>query len=149
MGAFATVTIPLDFTSPGSSGAALREGETSAGSTEVAITPTGLTLKLQLPGNLRALTSRLRGQGLAVPETVGVSVPVRAMGIPDLVPNVEHLLQTLNESGEVFGAQMDGDNVTAQVKPTSNKGLYRLFYAIIHEGLMPQDTPTLPALRGL
>jgi hypothetical protein len=27
--------------------------------------------------------------------------------------------------------------------------MYRIFYSLIHEGLMPQDTPTLPAMRGL
>jgi len=149
MGAFATVTIPLDLSKPGSAGLALFEAERTAGSTDAEVTSTGLTLKFHMPGNLKALGSRLKSAGFTLPETVRVSVPIRALGIPDLIPNVEHLVQTLDESGEVSDARIEGDAVTASTTPSSNKGMYRIFYSLIHEGLMPQDTPTLPAMRGL
>ncbi len=148
MGAFATVTIPLDLTAPGAAAAALGEARNSAGSVDAAVTNDGLTLKLQMPGNIRSLVGRLTALGFPKPAEVGVSVPVRSLAIPDLVPNVQHLLTTLNESGEVSNARIEGDAVIATTGPTS-KGLYRIFHALLHEGLIAQDTPTLPALRGL
>ena len=148
MGAFATVTIPLNLTRPGAAALALEEAEGAAGAVDAAVTNDGLSLKLQMPGNIRSLMARLRGLGFATPDAVGVSVPVRSLAIPEIVPNVQHLLTALNESGEVMDARLEGDAVIATTGPTS-KGLYRIFYALIHEGLIAQDTPTLPALRGL
>ncbi len=148
MGAFATVTIPLDLTPPGAIALALEEAEASAGSVEAAATSAGLMLKLQLPGNLRSLMGRLNALGFATPATLEVSVPVRSLAIPDLVPNIGHLLAALNTSGEVTNARIEGDAVIATTGPTS-KGLYRIYHALLHEGLIAQDTPTLPALRGL
>jgi hypothetical protein len=148
MGAFATVTIPLDLSRPGLAALALAEAERSAGSTDAAVTGEGITVKLQMPGNIRSLMGRLSELGLTTPAEVGVSVPVRSLAIPDLIPNVQHLLTTLNESGEVSNARIEGDAVIATTRPTS-KGLYRIFYALLHEGLIAQDTPTLPAIRGL
>ncbi len=148
MGAFATVTIPLDLSRPGIAALALAEAQNTAGSTDAALTGEGLSLKLQMPGNLRSLVGRLGALGLDTPAEVGVSVPVRSLAIPDLVPNVQHLLTALNESGEVRDARIEGDAVIATTGPTS-KGLYRIYHALFHEGLMAQDTPTLPAIRGL
>jgi hypothetical protein len=148
MGAFATVTIPLDLTRPGIAALALAEAQNSAGSTDAALTADGLSLKLQMPGNLRSLIGRLKALDLTTPAKVGVSVPVRSLAIPDLIPNVQHLLTTLNESGEVTDARIEGDAVIATTGPTS-KGLYRIYHALLHEGLIAQDTPTLPAIRGL
>jgi hypothetical protein len=148
MGAFATVTIPLDLSRPGIAALALAAAENSAGSTDATVSSEGLTLKLQMPGNIRSLLDRLRALDLTTPAEVGVSVPVRSLAIPELVPNVQHLLTTLNESGEVSNARIEGDAVIATTGPTS-KGLYRIFHALLHEGLIAQDTPTLPALRGL
>ena len=148
MGAFATVTIPLDLSRPGIGPLALEEARNAAGSVDAAITGDGLRLKLQMPGNIRSLLGRLGALGLTTPPEVGVSVPVRSLAIPDLVPNVQHLLTTLNESGEVTNARIEGDAVIATTGPTS-KGLYRIFHALLHEGLIAQDTPTLPAIRGL
>jgi hypothetical protein len=148
MAAFATVTIPLDLTRPGAAALALEEAETSAGSVDAAVTSDGITMKLSMPGNLRALCARLREVGFPTPAEVSVSVPVRSLAIPELVPNVQHLLTTLNESGEVANARIEGDAVIATTGPTS-KGLYSIYHALLHEGLIAQDTPTLPALRGL
>ena len=97
MGAFATVTIPLDLSRPGIAALALAEAENSAGSTDAAVTNDGLILKLQMPGNIRSLIGRLKALDLDTPAEVGVSVPVRSLAIPDLIPNVQHLLTTLNE----------------------------------------------------
>jgi hypothetical protein len=148
MGAFATVTIPLDLSRPGIAALALEAAQNSAGSTDAALTPDGLRLKLQMPGNIRSLVDRLVSLGIDPPAEVGVSVPVRSLAVPDLVPNVQHLLTTLNESGQVSDARIEGDAVIATTRPAS-KGLYRIFHALLHEGLIAQDTPTLPALRGL
>jgi hypothetical protein len=148
MGAFATVTIPLDLSQPGAAAAALAEAGASAGSTDWSTTPEGLTLKVQMPGNIRSLVNRLEAAGFDRPSTVSVAVPIRSLAIPDLVPNVQHLLTTLNESGEVDDARIEGDAVIARMGPRWT-GLYRIYHALLHEGLIAQDTPTLPALRGL
>jgi hypothetical protein len=148
MGAFATVTIPLDLSQPAAAAAALAEAETSAGSTDWSATADALTVKMQMPGNVKALVGRLEDAGFTRPTAVSVSVPIRSLAIPDLVPNVQHLLTTLNESGEVTDARIEGDAVIATMGPRWT-GLYRIFHALLHEGLIAQDTPTLPALRGL
>ena len=94
MGAFATVTIPLDLSRPGIAALALAEAQNSAGSTDAMVSDEGLTLKLQMPGNIRSLIGRLKALDLSTPAEVGVAVPVRSLAIPELVPNVQHLLTT-------------------------------------------------------
>lgn len=148
MGAFASLSIPLDLSRPGGGELALDAAGSSSGAIDAGVTPEGLTLKLQMPGNIGALMGRLRANGFATPDRIGVSVPVRSLAIPEKNPSAEHLVGVLNASGDVFDAQITGDSVTAFTGPTS-KGLYRIYHALIHEGLIAQDTPTLVALRGL
>lgn len=150
MGAFAALTIPLDLSRPGAGTLALAAAQSSAGSIDHAVDPgkNELHLKLQIPGNVTALMSRLASAGFIIPKKIGVSVPVKSLGIPNHTPNVPHMLEDLNASGAVSGAVMSGDTLTATTGPSS-KGLYQIFNALLHAGLIAQDTPTLVTLRGL
>jgi hypothetical protein len=150
MGAFAALTIPLDLSRPGAGTLALAAAQSSAGGTDarVDVERNELFLKLQLPGNLKSLMTRLASAGFIIPTAVHASVPVRSLGLPDSVPDIPHMLDELNATAEVDDAQMSGDTLTATIGPSS-KGLYNIFFALIHAGLIAQDTPTLVALRGL
>jgi hypothetical protein len=150
MGAFATLTIPLNLSRPGAGTLALAAAQSTAGSTEVAVDVqrNELTMKLQLPGNIKSLMTRLKSAGFAIPPKIEVVVPVRSLGLPEMRPDVPHMLAQINASPHVSEARLDGDVLTAHTGPSS-KGLYTIFWSLIHAGLMAQDTPTLPALRGL
>jgi hypothetical protein len=150
MGAFAALTIPLDLSRPGAGTLALAAAQSSAGSTGAAVDPAKneLHLKLQIPGNLTALMSRLASAGFAIPKKIKVSVPVRSLGIPNHVPDVPQMLHALNTGSAVSDATISGDQLIAMTGPSS-KGLYQIFNALLHSGLIAQDTPTLVALRGL
>lgn len=150
MGAFASLTIPLDLSRPGIADAVAAAAERSAGSTDAVVDTAAneLRMKLQLPGNLNSLMMRLAAAKVAIPLRIGVSVPVRSLSIPDTVPDTEHLLAELNASGIVSDATISGDTLTAMTTPSS-KGLYMIYLSLIHHGLMAQDTPTLVAIRGL
>ncbi len=150
MGAFAALIIPLDLSRPGAGTLALAAAQSTSGSTDVAVdvARNELTMKLQLPGNIKSIMTRLKAAGFAIPPRIAVSVPVRSLGLPQLVPDVPHMLAEINASGHVSGAQLEGDRLTAFTGPSS-KGLYTIFWSLIHAGLIAQDTPTLVALRGL
>ncbi len=150
MGAFAALTIPLDLSRPGATTLALAAAQSTAGSTDVGVDVVRnvLTMKLQLPGNIKSIMTRLKAAGFVVPQQIGVSVPVRSLGLPEMKPDVPHLLDELNSSGQISGAQFIGDQLTAMTG-ASSKGLYIMYWTLIHAGLMAQDTPTLVALRGL
>jgi len=141
------LTIPLELSNPAVASVALEAAECCAGGWDASASADGLRLKLQMPGNVRALMDRLRAAGIPTPDRIDVVVPVRSMGC-DVPPDIEHLLANLHNSGEVYDARVEGDNLVASTGPTS-RGLYRIYHSLIHEGLMPQDTPTLSALRGL
>jgi len=150
MGAFAALTIPLNLSRPGAVTLALAAAQSTAGSTDVAVDAqrNELTMKLQLPGNIKSIMTRLKAAGFAIPLKIRVVVPVRSLGLPEMRPDVPHMLAEINASGHVTDAVLDGDELTALTGPSS-KGLYRIFWSLIHAGLIAQDTPTLPALRGL
>jgi hypothetical protein len=150
MGAFAALTIPLDLSRPGAGTLALAAAQSTAGSTDVAVdvARNELTMKLQLPGNIKSIMTRLKSAGFAIPPRIGAVVPVRSLGLPEMRPDVPHMLAEINASGHVSEARLEGDTLTAVIGPSS-KGLYRIFWSLIHAGLIAQDTPTLVALRGL
>ena len=150
MGAFAALTIPLDLSRPGAGTLALAAAQSTSGSTDVAVDvpQNELTMKLQLPGNVKSIMTRLKSAGFAIPPRIGVSVPVRSLGLPEMTPDIPHLLAELNASGHVSAAQLVGDQLTAVTGPSS-KGLYTIYWSLLHSGLIAQDTPTLVALRGL
>jgi hypothetical protein len=150
MGAFAALTIPLDLSRPGGSTLALAAAQSSSGSTDVAVdvARNELTMKLQLPGNVKSLMTRLRSAGFAIPPRIQAVVPVRSLGLPETRPDVPHMLADINASGHVSEARLEGDTLTAIIGPSS-KGLYQIFWSLIHAGLIAQDTPTLVAIRGL
>jgi hypothetical protein len=58
------------------------------------------------------------------------------------------MLHALNTGSAVSDATISGDQLIAMTGPSS-KGLYQIFNALLHSGLIAQDTPTLVALRGL
>ncbi len=150
MGAFAALTIPLDLSRPGAGTLALAAAQSTAGSTDVTVDVARnvLTMKLQLPGNIKSLMTRLKAAEFPIPAQIHVAVPVRSLGLPEMLPDVPHMLGEINASGHVSGAQLSGDTLTAYTGPSS-KGLYAIYWQLIHAGLIAQDTPTLVALRGL
>jgi hypothetical protein len=150
MGAFAALTIPLDLSRPGGSTLALAAAQPTAGSTEVAVdvARNELTMKLQLPGNIKSLMTRLKTAGFAIPPRIAAVVPVRSLGLPEILPDVPHMLAEINASEHVSEARLEGDQLTAIIGPSS-KGLYQIYWSLLHAGLMAQDTPTLVAIRGL
>ncbi len=150
MGAFAALAIPLNLSRPGAGTLALAAAQSTAGSTDVAIDVANnvLTMKLQLPGNIKSLMTRLKAAGFAIPPKIAVSVPVRSLGLPEMKPDIPHMLAEINASGQVSDARLVGDTLTAATGPSS-RGLYKIYWSLIHAGLMAQDTPTLVALRGL
>lgn len=150
MGAFAALTIPLNLSRPGAGTLALAAAQSTAGSTDIAIDVAAnvLTMKLQLPGNIKSIMTRLKAAGFAIPPRIGVAVPVRSLGLPEMKPDVPHMLAGINASGEVSDARLVGDTLTATTGPSS-KGLYRIYLSLLHSGLIAQDTPTLVAIRGL
>jgi hypothetical protein len=150
MGAFAALRIPLNLSRPGAGTLALAAAQSTAGSTAVAVdvAHNELTMKLQLPGNIKSLMTRLKAAGFAIPPRIAVSVPVRSLGLPENKPDIPHLIAEINASGHVSDAQLVGDQLTALTGPSS-KGLYSIYWSLIHAGLIAQDTPTLVALRGL
>jgi len=150
LGAFAALTIPLDLSRPGAGTLALAAAQSTSGSTDVAVdvARNELTMKLQLPGNIKSIMTRLRAAGFAIPPKIHAVVPVRSLGLPEFRPDIAHLLAEINASPHVSEAQLDGGELSAIIGPSS-KGMYQIFWSLIHAGLIAQDTPTLPALRGL
>lgn len=150
MGAFAALTIPLDLSRPGAGTLALAAAQSTSGSTDVAVdvARNELTLKLQLPGNIKSTMTRLKAAGFAIPPKIHAVVPVRSLGLPEFRPDIPHMLAEINASPHVSEAELDGGELSAIIGPSS-KGLYQIFWSLFHAGLIAQDTPTLPALRGL
>jgi hypothetical protein len=150
MGAFAALTIPLDLSRPGAGTLALAAAQSTSGSTDVAVdvARNELTMKLQIPGNIKSIMTRLKAAGFAIPPQIRAVVPVRSLGLPEMRPDVPHMLAEIQASGHVSNARLDGAELTAIIGPSS-KGLYAIYWSLIHAGLMAQDTPTLVALRGL
>ena len=150
MGAFAALTIPLDLSRPGAGTLALAAAQSSSGSADARVDAARgeLNMQLQLPGNITSLMGRLASAGFVIPLSIGVSLPVRSLGIPDFVPDVDHMIADLQATGHVRDVRIAGDRLTATIGPSS-KGLYAIYIGLIHSGLMAQDTPTLVALRGL
>jgi hypothetical protein len=105
-------------------------------------------MKLQMPGNIKSIMTRLKAAGFAIPTQIRAVVPVRSLGLPERRPDVPHTLAEINASAHVKEASLDGDQLTALIGPSS-KGLYQIYWSLIHAGLVAQDTPTLPAIRGL
>jgi hypothetical protein len=129
---------------------ALAAAQSTAGSTDVAIdvAHNELTMKLQMPGNIKSIMTRLKAAGFAIPTQIRAVVPVRSLGLPERRPDVPHTPAEINASAHVKEASLDGDQLTALIGPSS-KGLYQIYWSLIHAGLVAQDTPTLPAIRGL
>ena len=149
MGAFATLTIPLNLSGTGAEFHAWEAANAAAGSQHI-IADRGrneLRLEHQFPGNITALMRRL-GAKFALPRTITASVPVRSLGIPDHPADVSHMLAAINSEPGVSGARIEGDRLVAEVPPIT-RGLYVIFNHLLHAGLIAQDVPTLVALRGL
>ena len=149
MGAFATLTIPLNLSGTGAEHQAWEAANSSAGSKNIIADRATNQLRLdhQFPGNITALMRRL-GAKFALPHSITASVPVRSLGIPGAPSDVSHLLAAINHEPGVSGARIEGDRLIAEVPPVT-RGLYVIFNHLLHAGLIAQDVPTLVALRGL
>lgn len=108
-----------------------------------------LTVLLSFPGNISALADNLTAAGLRIGRSWRISVPLRSLAAPEEPASPEKFLRLLGKDAAlVSGARIEGDRVVAQIAPDTYAA-HAIYDAAIASGLMPQDTPTLPSLRGL
>jgi hypothetical protein len=140
MAAAASLTIPLQIASPEAREDALAILENSAGSQDVAIDSAGTaTLKLQFPGNIDALMSKLRHKRvIAGLPLIGVSVPVKPM----ITVDPADVLDRLRASATLSNVTYDGATVAATAIATTSALRY-IFEEVVNAGLMPVDFPTV------
>jgi hypothetical protein len=139
MGALATLTIPLSLKTSNDRYDATQILETVAGSEGLSFNDSSATLNLQFPGNVSSIIKKLAGK---------VSVPMRSLAIPDKPANPAAMLSEVGESSAISNAHFNGDRFEATVVPSTNTMLL-IYESAVKAGLIPQDVPTLVALRGL
>jgi hypothetical protein len=140
MAAAASLTIPLQIASPEAREDALSVLEKTPGSQDVAIDAAGVaTLKLQFPGNIDALVSKLRAKRvLTTLPFIGVSVPVKPMIEVDAADVLERLRASVTLSNVTY----DGSTVTATAMGATSAFRY-ILEEVENAGLMPVDIPTV------
>lgn len=148
MGALATLTIPLRLRTSNDRYDAAQILESVAGSEDVSISDGGATLRVHMPGNIDSIVGKLDAKKLLGTGPVRVSVPMRSLAIPDKPANPAAMLAEVSESPLVGNAHFDGDRFEANIVPSTGAMLL-IYEGAIRHGLMPQDVPTLVALRGL
>jgi hypothetical protein len=147
MGASATLTIPLSLATADQRDAAQDILGSAPGTSDVRIDPAGTKalVRIQMPGNIDSLLRKLYKAGLTTTQTIDVSIPVKSITGAPL--DVAELIRDLNWSPAVSNAGFDGKNVTATIAAATNAMRY-VFEELIHNGLMPQDNPTIPSPMG-
>jgi type III secretion system FlhB-like substrate exporter len=161
MGAFATVTMPVDLTHrhnaaeaahtivsafPGTRGVSLDE---TAGT---------LTFELHFPGNMSGLVRRLHDGLIPVGAAATVSLPVQSL-VPELIAGgPAEIAARIVEGAEVWDvafarghyvetARLDAGRVVATIVPHSN-AMHQIYDSLLTLGLVAND-PQLAAARGL
>jgi len=152
MGAYATITMPVDFSQRSTTAiVARRVVEEFPGTRNVQLDGASGTLafELQFPGNLSALTARLRSALVAVGEHVNVCVPFRSCAAEPLDP--ETVAHRLTEGPEVWDVQfprgrfvvdarVSGQRLTASVIP-STSSMHELYDALLSLGAIVDEEP--------
>ena len=150
MGAFATLRIPLQASGRATGQLAADTVYRSAGTWAPSwdAQSSVLSLQIQFPGNITAMIGRLASKGFAIPPQIEISLPLRSIAAPDVVTDSAHFLQLLAADPKIFDARLEGDRVVAQIVPDTYAA-HAIWDHCLEVGLMPQDVPTLPSLRGL
>jgi hypothetical protein len=158
MGSFALVSMQVDLTRRGAAAKIVQEVvEDFPGTRNVTLDSAAgaVSFEIQFPGNLTALTERLRINLIPVGERASVSLPIRAL-VPELLDDAEHVRRTLVEGPEiwdveflrghyVYDASMQGDAVVASIVPSS-QSMHQLYDALLKLGVVA-DGEAVPA-RG-
>ena len=142
MAASATVTIPVDVTSPARAQDAAAIFSRTPGTSAVDIDAAAgkATFGFEFPGNIDRLVERLGEKGISSSRTVAIAVPVR--NLTGRVVDPTGLVAHLNASPAVSNASFDGKVVAATVAAATNAMRY-MYEEIIIAGLMPVDLPTV------
>jgi hypothetical protein len=148
MGALATFTIPLRLTTANDRYDAVEILESVAGSESVSISDASVTLSVQMPGNLDSIMAKLRAKHLLGNGPVQVSVPMRSLAIPEKPANPAGMIAEVEETPLVLNPRFEGDRFVATIVPSTG-AMLTIYEGAIRHGLIPQDVPTLVALRGL
>jgi hypothetical protein len=161
MSAFAGVKIQVDLTRRGGAAFAVQEtAENFAGTRNVVVDASAgeLRFDLQFPGNLSALVRQLQAASVPVGPQAEVSVPIRSLvdaEASDAAAVAAHVAGGVEvwdpqfpRGDYVFAARVAGDHLEASVEP-STSGMHAIYDALLTLGLVAQDEPSLPSLRGL
>ena len=147
MGALATLTIPLRLRTSNDRYDAAQILESVAGSEDVSISGGGRAAR-SYAGNIDSIIGKLDAKKLLGTGPVRVRLPMRSLAIPDKPANPAAMLAEVRESPLMGNAHFDGDRFEANIVPSTGAMLL-IYEGAIRHGLMPQDVPTLVALRGL
>jgi hypothetical protein len=158
MGAFATVTLPVDLAHrhnaaeaalsivaafPGTRNAALHE---AAGT---------VVFDLHFPGNLTRLVRRLHDGLIPVGERATVSLPIESL-VPELIAGGPHTVaERVVEGAEVWdvafarghwveSARLEGARLEAAIVPHSN-AMHQIYDALLTLGLVANNLPVATA----
>jgi hypothetical protein len=154
MGAYATITIPVDVSARGAAAVAQRVVEDFPGTRNVSLDAANgkIAFELQFPGNLSALAGRLRGALIQIGDHVDVSFPFRVCTPEALDPSL--VVQRLTEGPEVWDVQfprgryvldarVNGGRVEASVVP-STSSMHELYDALLSVGaLVDEESPSV------
>lgn len=150
MGAFATLRIPLAPLGPADAVRACDAAYRSAGTWNPSWDAAGsaLSVQMQFPGNITAMAAKIAAAGFDLPALIEITVPLRSIADPDEPSDGVRFLELLASDARIVAPRLTADGVTAQIAPDTYAA-HAIFDHCLEVGLMPQDVPTLPSLRGL
>jgi hypothetical protein len=160
MGAFATVTLPVDLTRCHDAAGVVQSVVEKFGGTrrvDVDAAASTVTFELHFPGNFSALVRKLRDHLIPAGEHAKVSVPIESL-VPELIEGgpakieerlVEgaHVWDVAFERGAwVSDASVTSDRVVATIVSSTN-GMHQIYDALLSLGVVVNDLE-LAAARG-
>jgi hypothetical protein len=160
MGAFATLTMPVDLTRRSNAADVVRTiVSTYPGTRSVALDEVAgsVTFELHFPGNVSGLVRRLAAGLIPVGARAKVSLPVESL-VPELIAGGPGTIEArVVEGAEVWdvafarghyvdSATLTGDRLEATIVPHSN-AMHQIYDALLSLGLVANDQ-VLAAARG-
>jgi hypothetical protein len=160
MGAFASLTIPVDLTRcHDAATVALGVVDGFPGTRNAALDAAASTVAFELhfPGNLSALVRRLRDNLIPVGDAAHVSVPVESLAPELIAAGPEIVAERVVEGAHVWdvafargkwisAAHFDGKSVVATIVPSSN-AMHQIYDALLSLSVVVNDLE-LAAARG-
>jgi hypothetical protein len=152
MGAYATLTMPLDLTHRHDAPAAALSviaGFPGTGAVALDAAASTVTFELHFPGNLSRLVRTLNDHGILVGEAAQVSVPVESL-VPELIADGPALVAERVVHGThvwdvafargayVSAAGLENGRVTATIVPHSN-AMHQIYDALLSLGVVVND----------